>query len=198
MAGAPWDAPPLLSALQQPQRAGEEEEEGSRQEEGSDLAHPRVLTHPLAVPWRIPHPPWVLGGAQGCSGGSPVQERCPKKPVHGAGHPTASAEPRRGQAVAGRSAVLPTAPCCRSGRQERGLAGGDGGARLQKLPRKVLEGERELQEEREAVRSRGFCPGVLPAQRAGEPADLWPPATRERGSAARCAARAGSALTSPS
>lgn len=42
------------------------------------LAHPRVLTHPLAVPWRIPHPPWVLGGAQGCSGGSPVQERCPK------------------------------------------------------------------------------------------------------------------------
>lgn len=44
-------------------------------------------------------------------------------------------------------------------RQERDLAGGDGGAQLQKLPQKVLEGERELQEERKAARFPAFCLG---------------------------------------
>lgn len=164
---------------------------------------PGTSPRPDASPGRaVAHPASSLG-ARGCTGvlrRIPAAGTVPKKLVHGAGHPTASAEPRRGQALAGRSAVLPTAPCCRSGRQERGLAGGDGGARLQKLPRKVLEGERELQEEREAVRFPGFCPGVLPDQRAGELGDLWPPAppsaTRERGSAARCTAWGGRALTS--
>lgn len=160
MAGAPWDAPPLLSALQQPQRAGEEEEEGSRQEEGSDLAHPRVLTHPLAVPWRIPHASSL--GARGCTGvlrRIPGAGAVPKKTgtrcraPHGLGRAASGPGCGREKRSAPDSPVLPFWPpgagLGRRGRRSpapkapaegsRGGAGAAGG-----------EGSREIQ---------GFLPG---------------------------------------